>query len=73
MSVDEIKALMPENKDYYKFMGSLTTPPCSENVKWHVLKTPLTISKEQINAFFSQFGFPNNRPIQNTNGRVVEE
>lgn len=73
LKADEVKALMPENKDYYKFMGSLTTPPCSENVKWHVLKTPLTASKEQINAFFSLFSFPNNRPLQPTNERVIEE
>ena len=73
LSVDEIKSLMPENKDYYKFMGSLTTPPCSENVKWHVYKTPLTASKEQINTFFTQFGFPNNRPLQDTNKRDIAE
>ncbi|RUM74758.1 MAG: hypothetical protein DSZ11_03460 [Sulfurovum sp.] len=73
LSADEVKALMPENKDYYKFMGSLTTPPCSENVKWHVYKTPLTASKEQINTFFTLFGFPNNRPVQDTNKRVIEE
>ena len=73
LSADEIKALMPENKDYYKFMGSLTTPPCSENVKWQVYKTPLTVSKEQINAFFTLFGFPNNRPVQDTNKREIDE
>jgi len=73
LSANEVKALMPKNKDYYKFMGSLTTPPCSENVKWHVLKTPLTVSKAQVNTFFTLFGFPNNRPVQHTNGRVIEE
>jgi len=73
LTSDEINAIMPDNKDYYKFMGSLTTPPCSENVKWHVYKTPMTISKEQINTFFSLFSFPNNRPIQATNNRKIEE
>ena len=73
LSADEIKALMPKDKEYYKFMGSLTTPPCSENVKWYVFKTPLNASKEQINTFFSLFGFPNNRPVQPTNGRLIEE
>jgi len=68
-----IKELMPKNKDYYKFMGSLTTPPCSENVKWYVYKNHLTVSKKQINKFFKVFGFPNNRPIQDTNKRVIEE
>ena len=73
LSADEVKNLMPKNKAYYKFMGSLTTPPCSENVKWHVLKTPVTVSKEQVNTFFNLFGFPNNRPLQHTNGRTIEE
>jgi carbonic anhydrase len=73
LTADEVKALMPDNKDYYKFMGSLTTPPCSENVKWFVYKTPLTASKEQINAFFDTFSFPNNRPINPINDRVIEE
>ncbi len=69
----DIKALMPEEKSYYRFKGSLTTPPCSENVKWFLFKTPLTVSKEQINSFFNQFSFPNNRPIQPTNGREILE
>ncbi len=73
LSMDDIKALMPQNKDYYKFMGSLTTPPCSENVKWHVYKHALSVSKDQINTFFTTFGFPNNRPVQPRNNRLVEE
>ena len=73
LTADEVKAIMPDNKDYYKFMGSLTTPPCSENVKWHVYKNAMTASKEQINTFFTAFSFPNNRPVQATNDRVVEE
>ena len=73
LSTEEIQALMPKDKAYYKFMGSLTTPPCSEGVKWHVYKEPLTASKEQINTFFSLFGFPNNRPLQATNDRKIEE
>ena len=73
LNANEVKSLMPNNKDYYKFMGSLTTPPCSENVKWHVYKNALTASKKQINTFFNTFSFPNNRPIQATNNRVIEE
>jgi carbonic anhydrase len=73
LSADEVKSLMPKNKDYYKFMGSLTTPPCSEQVKWHVYKTPLTISKKQASQFTALFGHPNNRPIQDTNKRKIEE
>ncbi len=73
LTSDEVNALMPKNKDYYQFMGSLTTPPCSEEVKWHVYKTPLTISKEQVKQFFDIYGHTNNRPIQDTNKRVIEE
>lgn len=73
LTSDEVKALMPEKKDYYSFMGSLTTPPCSEQVKWHVYKTPLTISKEQIKQFFDIYGHANNRPIQDTNKRDIQE
>jgi len=73
LTSDEVKALMPTNKDYYKFTGSLTTPPCSEEVKWHVYKTPLTVSKEQASQFTALFGFPNNRPLQATNDRKIEE
>jgi len=73
LSADEIKAIMPSNKAYYKFMGSLTTPPCSENVKWNVFKTPMTISKEQVKQFFDIFGHSNNRPIQDTNNRTISE
>jgi carbonic anhydrase len=73
LTSDEVKSLMPTNKDYYKFIGSLTTPPCSENVKWQVFKTPLTVSKEQAAQFTALFGHPNNRPIQDTNNRVIED
>lgn len=73
LSADEVKALMPNNKAYYKFMGSLTTPPCSEGVKWHVYKTPLTISKAQVETFFKLYGHGNNRPVQATNKRVISE
>lgn len=73
LSSNDIKSIMPLNKDYYKFIGSLTTPPCSENVKWNVFKTSMTISKEQVKQFFDIFEHPNNRPIQDTNRRVISE
>ncbi len=74
LSVDEVKALMPNDKKaYYTFLGSLTTPPCTEGVKWHVYKTPLTISKEQVKQFYDLFGHNDNRPLQETNDRVIEE
>ncbi len=65
--------MTPENRDYYRFSGSLTTPPCSEGVRWLLIKTPLTASKEQIEAFESVLKHHNNRPVQPLNGRVIVE
>ena len=63
--------LLPKNKDYYRFNGSLTTPPCSEGVKWMVLGTPLVISKGQVEKFSHAVHGHNNRPIQPCNARVI--
>ncbi|WOH38660.1 carbonic anhydrase family protein [Thalassotalea fonticola] len=63
--------ILPENKDYYRFNGSLTTPPCSEGVRWLVMKTPVQASKQQLKAFSSVLHEPNNRPIQATNARMI--
>lgn len=67
----DILRIMPKDKDYYKFMGSLTTPPCTEGVHWIVYKNPVTISKEQVRKFFHLYGHPNNRPIQRSNDRTI--
>lgn len=64
--------LMPANTAYYAYMGSLTAPPCSEGVAWFVLRTPVEISAEQIDAFARLY--PHDvRPPQPLNGRVVKE
>ncbi len=63
--------LLPENRDYYRFNGSLTTPPCSEGVRWLVMKQPLTVSEAQIKTFSELMGGPNNRPVQPINARPV--
>jgi len=65
------EALMPASRDYYRYTGSLTTPPCTEGVVWLVLKEELTASKAQIAHFASIMHHPNNRPVQPTNARVV--
>ncbi len=62
--------LVPADHHYYAFSGSLTTPPCSEGVRWSVLETPMEISKAQIAAFAARY--PNNaRPLQALNGRQL--
>lgn len=63
--------LLPESRDYYRFSGSLTTPPCSEGVRWLVMKKSVEISQSQIDAFKAVMHSPNNRPVQPLNGRVV--
>ncbi len=65
--------LIPENRAYYRFSGSLTTPPCSEGVRWLLMKTPMTASKAQIEAFEHAVKHHNNRPLQALNGRVIVE
>lgn len=62
----------PGSRAYYQFMGSLTTPPCSEGVLWLVMKTPGTVSKAQL-ELFARFFPMNARPIQALNGRLVRE
>ncbi len=68
VSVDHI---LPENRDYYRFNGSLTTPPCSEGVRWLVMKNVMTASKQQIAAFSQVLHEPNNRPLQSINSRTI--
>ncbi len=63
--------VLPGNKDYYRFNGSLTTPPCTEGVTWLVMKAPMTASKEQIAKFSMTMLHPNNRPVQALNARTV--
>lgn len=64
-------ALLPAKHGYYRFSGSLTTPPCSEGVRWLVMKDPVTVSKEQVASFAALIHHPNNRPVQALNGRVI--
>lgn len=68
----DLAAMLPSDRRYYAFEGSLTTPPCSEGVNWMVLKTPVRLGAEQIKAFRRLFN-ANARPVQPLNGRVVQE
>ena len=62
--------LLPHTKHTYRYNGSLTTPPCSEDVKWFVLTTPIEMSRSQIAAFKAILS-GNNRPVQPLNGREL--
>ncbi|HEX3875488.1 MAG TPA: carbonic anhydrase family protein [Bryobacteraceae bacterium] len=65
-------ALIPQSLGYYSYEGSVTAPPCTERVTWFILKTPVSLSQKQIDAFAKLF--PNDvRPVQPLNGRVIKE
>jgi len=63
--------LMPTDKSYYRYMGSLTTPPCSEGVHWYVLKQPIQLSKVQISLLKGVVSGENARPVQARNNRII--
>ena len=67
----DIQALMPKEMARFRLNGSLTTPPCSENVAWTIFKAPIQASKAQIAAIEEMEG-KNNRPTQPLNQRDVE-
>ena len=68
----DLNALLPASRNYYTYMGSLTTPPCSEGVLWLVMKQPVQVSQDQINIF-SRLYRNNARPIQPSSGRLIKE
>ena len=70
VTIDASK-LLPAKRGYYAFEGSLTTPPCSEEVRWLVLKTPVKIGTEQVAAFGKLYPM-NARPTQPLNGRALQ-
>jgi carbonic anhydrase len=63
--------LLPEDKSYFRFNGSLTVPPCSEGVRWFVMKKPLTASQAQIYQFKGWMKHDNARPLQSINARPI--
>ncbi len=67
------QSFIPDKLDYYRFNGSLTTPPCTEGVRWIVLKDIQQASALQIKSFTEVLSEPNNRPIQSINARVILE
>jgi carbonic anhydrase len=68
----DLNKLLPEDRSYYTYMGSLTMPPCTEDVLWMVFKQPVKVSEDQI-AIFSRLYRNNARPVQPANGRLVKE
>jgi carbonic anhydrase len=62
--------MLPDELEIYRYMGSLTTPPCSQDVHWHVAETIVDASAEQIAAFEERMGM-NARPTLPLNGRLL--
>jgi carbonic anhydrase len=67
---ENLDAMLPADRSYFTYEGSLTTPPCSEGVRWIVLREPVALSATQI-AVFSEAHRRTNRPVQELNDRVV--
>ncbi len=63
--------LLPAERNYWTYMGSLSTPPCTEGVRWYVLEDPITLSRDQLRAFTALFPL-NSRPVQDPHGRIIE-
>lgn len=68
----DLAKLLPADRGYYTFDGSLTTPPCSEGVTWYVLKHPVTVTAAEIEQF-SKLYRVNARPTQPLYDRLVLE
>jgi len=68
----DLREMLPVERSYFTYMGSLTTPPCSEGVLWMVMKTALPVSVEQIGVFAHLYPM-NARPIQSASGRLIKQ
>jgi carbonic anhydrase len=65
-----LQDLLPDDRRYFTYMGSLTTPPCTEGVRWVVMRQPVTLSAEQIELFARIYPM-NARPVQQMAGRRI--
>jgi carbonic anhydrase len=63
--------LLPADRGYWTYVGSLTAPPCTEGVQWFIFEQPLTISREQLRAFAALYKM-NTRALQDPHGRRIE-
>jgi carbonic anhydrase len=66
----DLAALIPPNHAYWRYTGSLTTPPCTEGVTWIVMESPLSLEPGDVDAFAQLFP-DNSRPVQPRNARHV--
>jgi carbonic anhydrase len=71
-AVLDLNHLLPPDRGYYTYMGSLTTPPCTEGVLWMVMRQPVAVSLEQIEIFTRLYPM-NARPVQQAAGRMIKQ
>jgi carbonic anhydrase len=72
VNVSAFDLLPPQPAKYMTYSGSLTTPPCSESVRWMVLNERIEVSRDQIDRFLNIIG-ENARPVQFLNDRVIQK
>ena len=63
--------MLPPDRGYYTYVGSLGNPPCSEPVDWYILVQPIELLPEQLGQLARATGTSNVRPVQPLNGRIV--
>jgi carbonic anhydrase len=63
--------LLPADRGYWTYMGSLSTPPCTEGVRWFVFEQDLSLSRDQLRVFAALFRV-NSRGLQEAHGRRIE-
>ncbi|WP_457419305.1 carbonic anhydrase [Roseateles sp. P5_E7] len=68
----DLNQLLPAERGYATYMGSMTTPPCSEGVLWMVLRQPVPLTAQQIGVFSRLYPM-NARPLQAGSGRLIKE
>jgi carbonic anhydrase len=62
---------LPRSRKYFSYSGSFTTPPCTEGIRWIVMKQPIGVAPEVVDRFAAILR-SNNRPVQMLNNRIVE-
>jgi len=66
-----VGGLLPTDRGYWTYTGSLTIPPCTEGVRWFVFEQELSLSRDQLRIFASLFRI-NSRGLQDAHGRRIE-
>jgi carbonic anhydrase len=67
----DLLSVLPRERQMFRYAGSLTTPPCTEGVRWHVMQSPTTVSQQQVAAFLERFKNGNSRPVQPLKARDI--